>query len=207
MTPSVCGELVHHPAKTRGEEVPAESSRGASALVYGTRSTQTLNKMSTSEAEKLCVPVDRRQYYFRVDAAKANLAPPEAARWYQNTNVVLSNGENVVAVQAWTPPAARDAVSPQHIERVRDVMGDRLWRADQRANDWLGYALAGIFDIDTNDENGRRRMTRNIRVLVEIEAIISHSAKVSGQRGEKPHYRFNADYDASALVIPTDADD
>ena len=108
-------ELVHHSRKTGGNEVTAEHSRGASALLGKARSVRVLNGMDSDYGAK--AGVENHRLYFRVDNGKANMAPPsDAADWYRLEGVPLGNGtgerpqDEIGVVVPWTPPAIDDGL-------------------------------------------------------------------------------------------------
>ena len=120
-------ELVHHARKTGGAEITVEDGRGASALLAKVRSARTLNGMSEDEAAR--AGVERRRSFFRVDAGKANLAPPaDQADWHRLVSVDLGNGDNVVVVTQWTWPNAFDGVSVHDLRKVQSAVAAGRWR-------------------------------------------------------------------------------
>lgn len=94
--------LVHHTRKgVPGQELDADSARGAGALVAAARVARVLNPMTKEEAAQANIREDLRRLYFRASRDKQNLAPPDADRnWYRMVGVNLGNG---------TPPAHVDA--------------------------------------------------------------------------------------------------
>ena len=75
-------DLVHHTRKTYGAEVTVEDGRGASALVFASRSARALNIMTKEEAAK--AGAENNRLFFREENGKANLSPPiEKATWFK----------------------------------------------------------------------------------------------------------------------------
>src|SRR6516165_8662718 len=52
---------------------------------------------------------------------KANIAPPAKATWFKIVAVPCANGEHTPTVESWTYPNAFDAVTPEHVHRVRTM--------------------------------------------------------------------------------------
>lgn len=147
-------ELVHHSRKLGGEEASAESARGGSAFVDGCRGVRVINRMSDAEATKLGVPEPRRFVCMLDD--KQNMAPPAAARdWYQLVSVQLPNGDNVAAVDRWTPPNPLDDVTPDHLGQVQALFAEGSYRESDQSPDWGGYAVANVLGLDIGDKAGR----------------------------------------------------
>ena len=73
-------DIVHHPRKAAPgqDSLTIGDARGASAIIYGTRSGRIFNQMTTTEAEKAGLNPDHRRAYFRVDRTKVNMAPARA---------------------------------------------------------------------------------------------------------------------------------
>jgi RecA-family ATPase len=107
---AVC--LVHHTRKgASGAAGDPDSARGASAIIGAVRCAFTLTTMSEEDAKAFGMRIDRsiREYYFRLDSAKANYAPLGRAVWYEKALHKLDNGETVPAAEPWEPPAEKIA--------------------------------------------------------------------------------------------------
>lgn len=91
--------IVHHSNKNSNKLQTGgdmDAGRGASALAYASRVAHTMQSMTIEEAARLGIEDSRRQWYVRLDNAKANMSPPaERADWYQKINVQLENGDGV----------------------------------------------------------------------------------------------------------------
>lgn len=156
--------LVHHTRKANGQEVDAESARGASALVNAARAVLVLNRMTTKEAASFCIPEDERRFYFRVTADKQNRAPPAKADWYKLEGVMLGNGlhggDSVGIVVPWNPPDAAEAMSPDQLYEVQRRVDEGAYRYDQRAKPWVGEVIADVLCIDISTPEAKRRVAR-----------------------------------------------
>jgi hypothetical protein len=183
-------DAVHHVRKTNGAEVTAEDARGASALIAKARSVRVLNPMSEEEAGKANIELAERRMYFRVDAsAKANMAPPSAATWRRLVGVSLGNGtgaypaDEVGVVTAWKWPDAFAGLTADDLKTVQNKVAGGTWRADARADEWVGKAVAEALEMDIEDEAVRARV-RNLlsgwlksKALVEVGRIDSKTRK------------------------------
>lgn len=152
--------LVHHSRKLNGEEVTAESGRGASALHGAARSVRTLNQMTKEEAEK--VSVKNRRLYFRVDNGKPNLKPPaEKAEWHQMVGVDFPNGpmgttgDQIGVVTRWEMVNPMDALTARDLHAVQNAVATRRWRANSQAADWVGKAVAHTLGYVLPEDTGR----------------------------------------------------
>ena len=67
--------LTHH-ARKGEQEVTAESSRGASAIVNAGRVVRVFNRMTKEEAGKAGIEDERYRSYYRTYIDKQNMAPP-----------------------------------------------------------------------------------------------------------------------------------
>jgi hypothetical protein len=151
-------EVVHHVRKSvNGQtETSVEDARGASALINAVRSARTLNKMSKDEASLAGIDEDKRGYYFRVDNGKANLAPPaEKSTWRRHVSVQLGNGKEIPHVgddvgvpTSWEWPDPSEGVTADEVRAVQEAVAGGEWRADVRADRWVGRAIADTFGFE-----------------------------------------------------------
>jgi RecA-family ATPase len=143
-------EIVHHsrkPAQGGNPEIGAADARGASALSDGVRSLRMLNRMTASEAQQ--AKVNNPKNFFRVDNGKANYAAPhENSLWFRHKSIILPNGDDVGIVVPFHFPNAFDNVSTDHIHKVRERARNGQYRADPRADPWIGQAVAEVLDLD-----------------------------------------------------------
>lgn len=148
--------LVHHVRKTNGQEVTAESSRGAVSLIGAARSVIVYNRMTKEEAERAGIEPKFIGFYFRVQNDKANLAPPEGADWYRMNNVDLPNGDSVGVAAPWQWPDPFDGLTTWHLKEVQRRVDLEDWRIDVRAKDaWVGNLVAQVLDWDVEKKAGR----------------------------------------------------
>ncbi len=178
--------LVHHVRKQNGAEATADSARGASALIGKARSVLVYNRMTEDEATQLSVSPDQRKFFFRVDNDKANLAPPSATDWYRMNNVDLANGDSVGVACAWTPPDAFEGITTQHLMRIQRAVSEGRWRENAQAKAWVGYAIAPVLNIDTDDKSGRARL-RTLAAAWVREGVLERVTDLDEKRMEKDY--------------------
>jgi hypothetical protein len=168
--------LVHHTRKANGQEVDAESARGASALVNAARAVLVLNRMTSKEAASFCIPDDERRFYFRVTADKQNRAPPAKADWYRLEGVMLNNGpdggDSVGIVAPWTPPDAVEQLPEDQVQEVQRRVDDGGYRFDQRAKSWAGEVIADVIGIDLSTPEAKRRVRRILDQLIANRDLV-----------------------------------
>ena len=186
-------EAIHHVRKTGGAEITAEDSRGASALLAAARSVRVLNPMSEKEAEAAGVGNDR-QFYFRSDIGKANLAPPSTkATWFKLESVPLGNGSGgpaddqdyVGVATPWTWPDAFESVTTSDLGKVQAAIVAGRWRESSQAKDWAGYAVAAVLKLDPRIRAHKAKIVAMLKtwiangMLVVVEGLDAKREKRS----------------------------
>ena len=174
-----CGVVVvHHTRKAAGQEITAESSRGAKAVVDASRVTRTLNVMTEAEAAKAGVGNEDRRRYFRVYPDKLNLAPPpEASDWYRLEGIPLGNGpdgaagDNVGVAMPWTWPDAFTGITVATLQAVQKRMEGGTWRESSQADDWVGKAVAEVLGLDVGDKHDRARIITLLKTWIKSGAL------------------------------------
>ena len=86
----------------------------------------TLNVMTKDEAEKFGIKDEDRWAYVRMDKGKVNIVPPSRqAKWFHLIGVPIGNvsemyphGDNVQAVEPWTPPDVMGGMSDAEMEDI-----------------------------------------------------------------------------------------
>lgn len=154
---NIAAELIHHSKKLGGAEVNAESARGAVSLIGAARSAIALNPMSQDEADK--ANVDNRHVYFRATDAKSNMAPKsETSRWFKIESIDLLNAtrdrpsDHVGVVTAWQWPNALEGYSVADLVAVQKEINAGSYKADVRAANWAGNAVAAALGLDVEDD-------------------------------------------------------
>jgi RecA-family ATPase len=108
-------ELTHHvrkPAAGADSDYDVHDIRGVAAITDAVRAARVLNRMNEKDAEAAGCGEIERLSRFRVDKAKGNYSPAQAAVWRQFVNVELINGDDVGVVAAWDFPG-QGAPSPE----------------------------------------------------------------------------------------------
>jgi hypothetical protein len=121
---------VDSPAHTRKGTLTAGDSdarRGASAQRDAGRLDYTLTAMTEVEAKQFDIDPDERKSYVRLDRAKANIVRAIKASWYRLVSVPLGNvselypeGDDVQAIEVWTPPDPWIDLDTGTINRILD---------------------------------------------------------------------------------------
>lgn len=166
-------ELSHHarkPMSGKDAETSVYDSRGASALLYGTRSARVLNRMTKDEGEK--AEVENHRHYFRIENGKANLtAPPDTVTWCQIIGLDIANGDNVGVVVAWRWPDPFAGLSAADYDAIHALLSEGDWREDVRATKWAGKAIAEALDLDLADRGVKASVRGIIKTWLKNGAL------------------------------------
>jgi len=175
--------LVHHTSKAGGQEVNANSARGASALVSAARSVLAINRMSPDEASRLGIPADQRRRYVSVQDDKHNRAAAEAATWFELKSQALGNGDDVGVMVPWMAPEASELLTPERIAAIQAKVADGFNRFDGQADDWVGHAIAPILNLDS--EGDKPRIKQLVKQLIQKGWLVKTLGK-SAKRTDAP---------------------
>lgn len=189
-------ELVHHIRKPgAGVTTPTDvnDARGASAIIGAVRSARVLNAMSAEEAEHLDL-VDDRMSYFRVDRGKSNLAPKsDKAIWRRIVGHHLENGtdeypmgDSVPVVIHFDAPEAFHHIPPDAANIAQIMACDGKYRADQRSNEWFGYAVAERFGMNPIDKKHLSTIKKFIENWIK-NGVLKVEMRIDNQRKSRPH--------------------
>ncbi|MGH6978003.1 MAG: AAA family ATPase [Brevundimonas sp.] len=183
-------ELVHHTRKTNGAETTVEDGRGATSLLYASRSARVLNVMTKDEAER--AGVDKARSYFRVDSGKANLAPPpDGSTWYRMASVDLGNGtgirpsDNVGVVSSWQWPDPFSGVGASDLYAVQKVVDGGSWRENIQAGDWVGKAVAEAMGLDLEDRAAKQKVKGLLKTWLSEGVLVRTMGRDATSR-ERP---------------------
>lgn len=121
--------VLHHVKKGAAAPGDASNARGASSMIDAARFAVTVTGMTTDEAATMGIPDEERVRLIRVDDAKANLVlKSPKARWYRLASINLGNGtsdypngDNVQAVEQWTPPDTWEGLDTA---TINDILND-----------------------------------------------------------------------------------
>jgi hypothetical protein len=100
-------ELAHHvrkPAAGAAADYDVHDIRGVGAITDAVRAARVLNRMNEKDADAAGCSEIERLSRFRVDRAKGNYSPAQAATWRQFISVELPNGDDVGVVAPWNFP-------------------------------------------------------------------------------------------------------
>ena len=180
-----CIVLVHHSRKLGGQQVDAESARGASALGNAARSVLVLNRMDSKEASRFGIREENRRDYIRVSNDKSNRAPAGQADWFRLVSVRLAyggpdGGDDIAAIERWTPPNA--ALIAQNFDdaarvlvQARIALGE--WRGHHAANDWAGRAIAEVIGADLSNFADMQRIKALLSDMLAKEQLRTERRK------------------------------
>jgi hypothetical protein len=112
--------------------------------------------MSKDAADLAGVTEDHR-LFFRVDAVKANLAPPDQAKWFRLRSIGLGNNsdgpeDHVQVVETWEWPNPLANVTVWDLREVQKQVNEKPRRLDVRANDWIGYLIIDVLKLDPENK-------------------------------------------------------
>ncbi|MGO4438725.1 AAA family ATPase [Rhizobium sp. RAF56] len=184
-------DLVHHAKKVGGQEVTAESARGAVSLIGAARAARVLNPMTADEAGK--ASVDNRRLHFRETDAKSNLAPPsDKSMWYRMVGHDLGNAtndmpsDNVGVATLWRWPNATEGLQVSDLLAVQRVVHVGYYKENVQADNWVGKAVAEALGLDVTDEKAKARIKELLKIWVKSGAL-SKVEKEDSNRKMKPH--------------------
>lgn len=196
-------ELVHHVRKGASgakHELDVDDTRGAGTLVAGSRCARILNGMTVDEAQK--AGVQNRHEFFRLSDGKANMGPrSDRAEWYQIISVSLDNGEDagvmaddfethyeppdhVGVVTAWQWPDALEGRGEEDLLAVQKAVAEGAWRYDQRANAWIGRAVAAALDVNADDQHEKNKIKRMVETWIQ-QGALKVEVRADGSRHER----------------------
>jgi AAA domain len=179
-----CIEISHHVRKpfTGQGAITVDDARGGSALINAVRSGRVINRMTMSEAEQAKIDEENRHFYIRVDRGKRNMAPPDKVTWFQLVSVILSNGDNVQALDDWKFPNLWDGVSVEDTEWVRSLVRAKAYRCDSRSADWLGIEIAKRLHLNVNAKADCTRINKMIGIWLSNGVFKKVEMKDDGRR-------------------------
>ena len=155
--------LVHHIRKTNGEDATVDSIRGAGSLIGAARAARVINRITPEDAMALGVDEQQAKGIMRIDDGKANLAPPsDKAVYRQMISVEIANGEHIGVAVEFKLPDLFDGVTARDLYKVQRAVGkaeenSEAYRADVRAKNWIGKAVAEQLNLDTDKPGDKAR--------------------------------------------------
>jgi hypothetical protein len=126
---SIAVDSPAHTHKGQTQAGDADARRGASAQRDAGRLDYTLTVMSETEAEQFGINPEERKRYMRLDKAKANIVRAVKARWFRLVSIPLGNasavypeGDEVQAIEPWTPPETWEGAEPETLNAILDAI-------------------------------------------------------------------------------------
>ena len=155
--------LVHHIRKTNGDDATVDSIRGAGSLIGAARAARVINRITPEDAQALGVNENESRGIFRLDDGKANLAPPsDKAVYRQMVSVEIANGEHIGVATEFKLPDLFDGVETKDLYTIQRTVAkaeadDNAYRADVRAKNWIGQAVAEQLNLDLDKPGDKAR--------------------------------------------------
>lgn len=184
--------LVHHSRKLGGDEVTADSARGAGALNNAARMTLVLNRMSQEQAGAWGLDPAKHRSYFNVADDKHNLAPPETADWFELVSVELGNGneiheaDSVGVVTPWKPPSVMDGVDLDHLFRIQMVLENGTYWLDPRSQtDWAGDVVARVLKMEAESAGSKRKIKGLLDTWIENGTLKTDARPDKGKKNQR----------------------
>jgi RecA-family ATPase len=126
-------ELNHHVRKpAAGAEADHDvfDIRGVLAITDAVRAARVLNRMNRQDASSAGIDEIARLSHFRVDRAKGNYSPAQAATWRRFVSVELPNGDDVGVVTPWEFPG-QGITTPEKVAAEHKAEGIFLTLLDK----------------------------------------------------------------------------
>ena len=190
--------IVHHIRKGNGDDATVDSVRGAGALIGAARSARVINRMTEDEAVRLGIDPSEARSIFRVDDAKANLAPPAAVAVYRKmVGVQIANGEWVGVCTPYKLPDAFEGVSGKDARVIQRLVGNAKdagnpYKESSQSANWVGVAVADLIDIDISDKAGRTKVNTIIKTWIKTN-VLAVERVVDSKKGREV-----------AIIVPGD---
>ena len=110
--------------------------------------------MTKEDSDKAGVDAAQAWRYFRVDNGKASMAPhPERADWYRLFSTPLANRDDVGVVGGWKWPDPFEGVTVHDLRKAQAAVSEGgPWRADVRAEMWVGKPIAQALRLDIEEK-------------------------------------------------------
>jgi AAA domain len=189
-------DLSHHVRKgAMGQTFyTVDDARGASALVFHTRSARALNTMSEKEAETAGIEAGQRRFYFRIDNGKSNYAPPpERSEWRKIESVDLGNArdgypsDQVPVVTAWDWPSPFEDVTVTDLREIQKRIAAGTWKASAQAKDWAGLAVAEVLALNPNDPGAKEQIKGLLRTWIKNKVLTIVTKTEATSRRSRPY--------------------
>jgi len=170
-------QLVHHIRKGNGDDATIDSVRGAGSLIGAARAARVINRITPDDAMALGVDEHEALGLFRVDDGKANLAPPSDKAVYRRMiSVEIANGEHIGVATEFKLPDLFDGVTTKDLYDVQRTVAeaeknDNAYRADVRAKNWIGTAIAAQLDLDLEKPSDKAKAKQIAKVWLQNKSL------------------------------------
>ncbi|MBY0260124.1 AAA family ATPase [Methylobacterium sp.] len=193
--------IAHHTRKLAGRDATAEDSRGAKSFSDKCRVARPLNPMSKDEAERFGIPIADRRFFFSFDPTEAKMNMSAAVggkQWFRSVSVALGKGQrgnldpgdSVGVVERWEPPSlAAPEMSDDRIAALAVKLDEQEWRAAANLTkeaDWVGAAVAEVFDLDLSTKTGLAQVKALLGRLIDDGTIVRVSVRDPASRKPRP---------------------
>ncbi len=205
-------QLIHHSRKLNGETMSADSARGAGSFKDACRGTRVIKKMTADEA--LALGLSDPIGLFSVEAEESSMAraaPAGKRDWYQLVSVILANGDDVQAVEKFTPADPLDDVRTDELEQVQKLFADHpgVYRVSDQSPEWAGFKVAEMLNLDigagisskdnrNSDQNANRAKVKIILHKWKAAGAITVEARPDDKRRPRDFYAGPAPAPAAA---------
>jgi hypothetical protein len=103
-------------------------------------------------------------------------APSAVAVYRQMIGVQIANGEWVGVATDFKMPDVFDGVTARHAMSVQRMVGsaadqDEPYRADSRAKNWVGKAVAEVLDLDLDKASEKARASAIAKKWLETDVL------------------------------------
>jgi len=170
-------QLVHHIRKTNGDDATIDSVRGAGSLIGAARAARVINRITPDDAMALGVDEHEALGIFRVDDGKANLAPPSDKAVYRRMqSVEIANGEHIGVATEFKLPDLFDGVTAKDLREVQKKVAEAEknkdpYRADIRADDWIGNLVAEHFNLDLDKPKDKAKVKTIVAAWIKSNSL------------------------------------
>ncbi|NZD50523.1 bifunctional DNA primase/polymerase [Rhizobium leguminosarum] len=204
-------DIVHHLRKVADREATVEDARGAVSLIGAARSVRVLNRMSDEQASEAGIDKADRFGYFSVNYGKANLTPLSSKLdWRRLVSVPLGNGRGLTKPQDFAPvvaefkwPTAEEIaqdVTADHLAAIKSLLDGQDWRASDQSNEWAGYAVGRVLDMDADEKGDKRKIIRLMDNWMKHGDIVKHRLQDLKTRKLVPYIKSSNWVDPAAAA-------
>jgi AAA domain-containing protein len=175
-------DFLHHTAKGPQEAGNVDKARGASAIKDGGRLMKSLTVMSPEEAKIFGIKDDTvRKSLVRYDNGKVNLVKAAHAQWFKLVSVDIGNGtpeypngDNVQAIEVWTPPDVFDGLNTSKTNEILDIF-DEAWNAGTPYSDAAAATTRAAWKVVSEATGKDKEPSRSIVATWVENKVLVHA--------------------------------